>query len=182
MTADLAADAERQAAAFFASARRALVEAMPPDPDLAVLEIGCGSGATGALALRLGKAGSWIGIETDPKAAAEALYALTDVITLDPAGTPPLGSRSSFGLILATEGLLAFPRPERSLKAVVPLLRHGGRVRLALPGKGADKKAGLSAGQVKALVARAGLKLVSLKASGGGFLKSPKRIEAVAKR
>jgi cyclopropane fatty-acyl-phospholipid synthase-like methyltransferase len=38
----------RVAAAFFGKARRAWVDAMPLDPDLWVLEIGCGGGATGA--------------------------------------------------------------------------------------------------------------------------------------
>ena len=72
---DTLAEAQgRVAAAFFGKARRAWVDAMPPDPDLWVLEIGCGGGATGALAVKEGKCGAWIGVETDPKAASDALF------------------------------------------------------------------------------------------------------------
>jgi SAM-dependent methyltransferase len=176
------------AVAFFSKARRAWVDAMPPDRDLAVLEIGCGAGATGALALREGKCGSWIGVELDPRASAEALYALTDVIGADPAGMDLPYGKATFGLIFVGAGLGAFDKPARTLKAVAPMLRHGGRVIVSVAGRGTDRRAGFTPGGLNATLKRAGLKVLMLKAVGGrhGFLglgsRPPQRVEAVAKR
>jgi SAM-dependent methyltransferase len=176
------------AIAFFSKARRAWVDAMPPDADLAVLEVGCGTGATGALALREGKCGSWIGVELDPRAGAEALFALTDVIGADPAGMDLPYGKATFGLIFVGAGLGAFDNPARTLKSVVPFLRHGGRVIVSVAGRGTDRKEGFTSGSLNAALKRAGLKVLMLKTVGGraGFLgigrKPPQRVEAVAKR
>jgi SAM-dependent methyltransferase len=182
----------RAAAAFFSKARRAWVDAMPPDPDLWVLEIGCGGGATGALALREGKCGAWIGVELDARAAADALFALTDVIGIDPAGQDLPYGRSAFGLVFVGQGLAAFERPWRTLAAAQPLLRPGGRLilsvaaRAGLPRK--ERKAGFTVGSVRRILTRAGFEALMVKAVGGkaGFLglgaKPAQRIEAVARR
>jgi len=175
------------AATFFAKARRAWVDAMALDPDLAVLEIGCGTGATGALALKDGMWGSWMGVELAARQAVEALFALTDVIGQDPADTALPYARSSFGLIFVGAGLSAFDKPHKTLAAVIPLLRPGGRVIVSVAGRGADKRGFTPAGLKRALT-RGGVKLLMLKAVGGkaGFLglgrKPPQRVEAVGKR
>ncbi|MGH7024684.1 MAG: class I SAM-dependent methyltransferase [Caulobacteraceae bacterium] len=188
MTAPLHTRQGDTASAFFAKARRAWVDAMPPDKDLAVLEIGCGVGATGALALREGKCGSWIGIELSAREASEALFALTDVIGFDPAGQALPYKRASFGLIFVGATLGTFPKPARTLKAVVPLLRPGGRVIASVAGKGADRAAGFTAASLRRVLRRAGVTPLMVKAVGGkrGFLGlgrvPPQRIEAVGKR
>lgn len=182
----------RVAAAFFGKARRAWVEAMPPDPDLWVLEIGCGGGATGALALKEGKCGAWIGVELDPKAASDALFALTDVIGFDPADQALPYARAAFGLVFVGQGVTGFRKPWRTLKAIAPLLRPGGRLILSVAAKGslgkAERKASFTQGAVRSLLNRAGLAPLMVKAVGGkaGFLglgaKPSQRIEAVARR
>lgn len=182
----------RVAAAFFGKARRAWVDAMPPDRDLWVLEIGCGGGATGALALREGKCGAWIGVELDAKSAADALFALTDVIGFDPADQTLPYDRSAFGLVFVGQGLSSFSRPWRTLKTIAPLLRPGGRLILSVAARGglakADRKAGFKEGQVRGILKRAGFEPLMVKEVGGkaGFLgigaKAAQRVEAVARR
>jgi SAM-dependent methyltransferase len=174
------------ASAFFSKARRAWVDAMPPDPDLAVLEIGCGTGATGALALKEGKCGSWVGVELGQREGAEALFALTDVIGADPAGMTLPYARSSFGLIFVGSGLTAFEDPARTLKSVMHLLRPGGRVIVSVAGRGADP-CGFAPAALKRVLKRAGVKILMLKGVGGkaGILglgrRPPQRVEAVGK-
>jgi SAM-dependent methyltransferase len=182
----------RVAAAFFNKARRAWVDAMPQDADLWVLEIGCGGGATGALALKEGKCGAWIGVELDPKAASDALFALTDVIGFDPADQTLPYDRAAFGLIFVGQGLAGFSKPWRTLKSVAHLLRPGGRLILSVAARAAlakpDRKTGFDEGQVRAILKRAGFEPMMVKAAGGkgGFLgigaKPAQRIEAVARR
>jgi SAM-dependent methyltransferase len=177
--------------AFFAAADRELVNALPPDPDLWVLEVGCGGGATGALALREGKCGAWIGLEADPRAAAEAMFALTDVI--DPApfakATPAEVLRSfgeagygraAFGLLVIGDALADFADPAAGLKALVPLLRPSGQA-LASVSRFRER-------EIVRLLKSAGLKVGAIHAVGGkaGFLgfgrRPPERIEVSAKR
>ena len=63
-------------ASFFAAAHAERLGVL--HPGARVLEFNCGSGATGALALREGRCASWTGI--DPNAPPEALYALSEVL------------------------------------------------------------------------------------------------------
>ena len=175
------ADAQAKATgAFFAAADRRLVDAMPPDPDLWVLEVGCRTGATGAFALRSGKCGAWVGLETDPKAAAEAMFALTDVIGADPAREALPYGRAAFGLLIVGDALAGFADPAASLKALTPLLRPSGRA-LASVTRFRQR-------EIVRLFRNAGLRVGAVTAIGGkpGFLglgrKPPERIEVVAKR
>ena len=175
------ADAQAKAAgAFFAAADRKLVDALPPDPDLWVLEVGCRTGATGALALRSGKCGAWIGLETDAKSAAEAMFALTDVIGDDPAKTPLPYGRAAFGLLVIGDALADFADPAASLKALAPLLRPSGRALASVTR--------FREGQIVRLLKGAGLRVGAVQVVGGraGFLgfgqKPAERIEVSAKR
>jgi len=175
------ADAQAKAAgAFFAAADHKLIDALAPDPDLLVLEVGCRTGATGALALSSGKCGAWVGLETDPKSAAEAMFALTDVIGTDPAKAALPYGRAAFGLFIIGDALADFADPAASLKALVPLLRPSGRT-LASVTRFRER-------EIVRLLKGAGLRIGAVQAVGGkaGFLgfgrKQPERIEVVAKR
>jgi tRNA G46 methylase TrmB len=53
-------------AGYFANARRELIEPLAHDAHSVVLELGCGAGATGALALSEARCGSWVGVEKFP--------------------------------------------------------------------------------------------------------------------
>jgi 2-polyprenyl-3-methyl-5-hydroxy-6-metoxy-1,4-benzoquinol methylase len=74
---------ERKDASYYSSARSDYVARLPLDPQARILEIGCGNGATGALALREGKCGSFIGVEMFAPVAAEAAQVLTEVLVLE---------------------------------------------------------------------------------------------------
>src|SRR3990170_7159145 len=68
-------------ASYFSGARADFVDRLPRDPSAAILEIGCGTGATGALALSEGACGRFVGVELFEKAAAEAREVLSEVVT-----------------------------------------------------------------------------------------------------
>ena len=68
-----------KAADYFGAARRDYVDAMPSDRTAAILELGCGAGGTGALALQRGKAGTYVGIELVEPMAEQARGVLTTV-------------------------------------------------------------------------------------------------------
>ena len=64
---------------YFAGARRDFVAELPVDPNARILEIGCGSGDTGALALAGGRAGHYTGVDISERAAAKARRVLSEV-------------------------------------------------------------------------------------------------------
>ena len=90
MTTDVVVGAERlrqmysrKHPEYFAGARADFVARLPRDKTASVLEVGCGSGATGALALSRGRAGRYVGLELDDKAAAQAGNVLSEVLVGD---------------------------------------------------------------------------------------------------
>ena len=68
---------------YFGNARRDIVAELVTGPGEAVLELGCGAGGTGAAVLAAGKAGRYVGIEMEPRAAAAARERLTEVLEGD---------------------------------------------------------------------------------------------------
>ena len=59
----LRADYAAKDPGYFQNAREDYVRRLPADPAARILELGCGNGATGVLALRRGKAGAYVGVE-----------------------------------------------------------------------------------------------------------------------
>lgn len=57
---------------YFTTARHDYVSDLAGDPGATILELGCGNGATGALALRQGKWARYVGIEVFELMALEA--------------------------------------------------------------------------------------------------------------
>ncbi len=72
-----------KADAYYSGARADMVAALPDNPAAALLELGCGDGSTGALALTARKAGRYTGIELDPAAAALARTRISEVLVGD---------------------------------------------------------------------------------------------------
>ena len=70
---------EAKAASYFDRARVDFVRRLPIDVTASVLEIGCGTGATGALALANRRAGRYVGVELFPAAADAARQVLSEV-------------------------------------------------------------------------------------------------------
>jgi SAM-dependent methyltransferase len=134
MTADALTEAyDAKRAGYFANARRDWVDPLPRDPALRVLELGCGSGATGALALSEGKAGVWIGIERQGAAAEAARAALSEVIVGDVDGLDIPHPEASFDLLVMGEVLEHLPDPEATLARLVRFLKPGGRALASTP-------------------------------------------------
>lgn len=64
---------------YFAGARRDFVAELPVDANARILEIGCGTGDTGALALSGGRAGFYAGVDISERAATKARAVLSEV-------------------------------------------------------------------------------------------------------
>ena len=71
---------ESKTDAYFGGVRRDFIELLRHENATNVLEIGCGTGDTGAAALGQGLARSYIGVEIAPQAAAVARTRLTEVL------------------------------------------------------------------------------------------------------
>jgi SAM-dependent methyltransferase len=139
---------DAKAADYFASARRGWIDPMPVNPSLSVLELGCGAGATGALALSQGKCGTWVGIERHGPAAAQAAAVLTDVVVGDIDSLDIPYAEASFDLLLMGEVLEHLPDPEATLRRLARLLKPGGEALASTPNIGHWRiVAGLLAGR-----------------------------------
>ena len=151
-TDSLAADLSATTATYFAAARRDIIDPLPVDRTLAILEFGCGNGASGALALREGKCGTYVGVEKAGAAASEARFALTDVYTGDIASLDLPFEAASFDVIICGQSLEAAADREASLKRLASLLRPGGRLFATIPAGSA-----LTPKVLRALMPRVGL-------------------------
>jgi SAM-dependent methyltransferase len=133
---EVAAQAEaydRKSASYFDNARADFVRALPRDPSAAILEVGCGTGATGALALARGRAGRYVGIELMESAAAKARSVLTEVVvgnveTLELPWRP-----AAFDALILSEVLEHLIEPERTLERLARHVRPGGLVLASSP-------------------------------------------------
>ena len=151
-------DSFRQtASSYFAGAKRDWLDLLPVGSDLAVLELGCGSGATGALALRERRCAQWVGIEANPALAADALYALTDVHAGDPLTVELPYGGNAFDIFFCGDALTRVKDREAVLRRLVPLIRRGGEVFLALGVSGDDPAPGFTGKGVRKLLRRAGV-------------------------
>jgi trans-aconitate methyltransferase len=129
----LAADYGAKTAAFYAAAQRAIIDALPEDRQAAILDLACGAGATGALALRDGKCATYVGIEEGGAAAGEARFAITDVVVGKLESVEIPYPPASFDVLICGAALGALADPEALLGRLVPLLRPGARVFATLP-------------------------------------------------
>jgi 2-polyprenyl-3-methyl-5-hydroxy-6-metoxy-1,4-benzoquinol methylase len=98
-----------------------------------VLELGCGTGATGARALQQGYCAEYVGIEASEPAAAEACRVLTQVAIGDvEAISLPYGP-NTFDMLIASEVLEHLRAPEHTLQRLIPLLKPGAVVLASSP-------------------------------------------------
>lgn len=111
----------QKAANYFEGERTDYVAALPPSAT--VLEIGCGTGATGALALSTGRALSYCGVEAEPSAAAGAADRLTEVVVGDVEAIELPWQPESFDALILSEVLEHLRDPWTTLKKLRPLLR-----------------------------------------------------------
>ena len=119
--------------AYFSSARVDFVARLPRDPGAHVLEIGCGDGATGALALKSGRAGRYVGIELVDHVAAEARERLTEVLTGNVETMDLLWPAASFDALIMSEVLEHLIDPWTTLTRLARIVRPGGLVLASSP-------------------------------------------------
>jgi 2-polyprenyl-3-methyl-5-hydroxy-6-metoxy-1,4-benzoquinol methylase len=118
---------------YFAGARSDFIRRLPKDPTASVLEIGCGTGATGALALAQGRCGHYSGVELFDGAAEEARKVLTEVITGNIETLDFKWQPSTFDALIFSEVLEHLVEPGRVVRELSRFVRPGGIVMASSP-------------------------------------------------
>jgi SAM-dependent methyltransferase len=160
---DLAGILEHKSPSFFAAVRHDRIYLLGEGHTAAVLELNCGNGATGAVALRDGKCAKWIGVESDADAAAKAREVLTDALAGDVEALELPYPEGSFDVLFMGDRLPYFTRPRATLAKLVRLLRRGGRLFIA--SEGDPLPAWLTPERVRNLLERAGLGAIEVRAA-----------------
>lgn len=133
VTEDLLRDYRGKDPAYYSSARHDYVESLPADPGAKILELGCGNGATGLMALRAGKCGEYIGIELFRPMAEIASTVLTHVHIGDVHQLELPYPEGSFDVLIMSEVLEHLVDPDATLARLVKLLKPGGLVLASSP-------------------------------------------------
>lgn len=120
-------------ASYFSNARADFVDRLPRDRSASILEIGCGTGATGALALSERCCSRYVGVELFEKAAAEAREVLTDVVVGNVETLNFTWQPASFDAIILSEVLEHLLQPGDVLKRLAPYVRPGGMLLASSP-------------------------------------------------
>lgn len=120
-------------ASYFSMARADFVDRLPRDASAKILEIGCGTGATGALALSEGCCGHYVGVELFEGAAAEASEILSEVITGNVETLEFDWQPAAFDAIIFSEVLEHLVDPAAVLKKLSRFVRPGGMLLASSP-------------------------------------------------
>jgi 2-polyprenyl-3-methyl-5-hydroxy-6-metoxy-1,4-benzoquinol methylase len=120
-------------AGYFSGVRSDILEELPRDPAARILEIGCGTGATGETALATGRAGFYRGVEFDPESAQRARSVLTDVVFANVETIDPALIADSYDVLILSEVLEHLIDPWGVMKALAPFVKPGGRVYASSP-------------------------------------------------
>lgn len=118
---------------YFSGARVDFVARLPEDPVARVLEVGCGTGATGALALARGRAGHYVGIELFERAASEARGVLSDVLVGDVEKLELPWQPAAFDALVLSEVLEHLIDPWAVLRKLNRVMRPGALVLASSP-------------------------------------------------
>jgi 2-polyprenyl-3-methyl-5-hydroxy-6-metoxy-1,4-benzoquinol methylase len=124
---------EDKPAAYFANARRDIVEQLTTGPGDSILELGCGSGGTGRLAMASAKAGRYVGIELSPTAAKTAGEDFSEVLVGDVEQMDLEPLRDSFDALIISEVLEHLTDPWTTLRRLVGCVKPGGAVFASSP-------------------------------------------------
>ena len=111
---------------YFAGVRLEFIKDLPDDADAAILEIGCGSGGTGRLAIASGKCAKYCGVELNLHAAKAAAQHLHEVIQGDVEMLQLPWPPGCFDAIIMSEVLEHLVDPWSTLRRLYPLLKPGG--------------------------------------------------------
>jgi SAM-dependent methyltransferase len=124
---------EAKPQSYYTKPRADYVELLPEDPNASILELGCGDGATGALALRNGKCGSYVGIEMFVPMAERARQVLTSVHVGNVENMELPYAAASFDALILSEVLEHLVDPQAVLNRLAVLLRPGALVFASSP-------------------------------------------------
>jgi 2-polyprenyl-3-methyl-5-hydroxy-6-metoxy-1,4-benzoquinol methylase len=119
--------------AYFQGCRRDIVDALPAKADAALLEVGCGDGATGRYALATGKAGVYVGIEISARAAQIAARSLTEVIVGNVEQMDLSRFHGQFDALILSEVLEHLADPWTTLRWLALCLKPGAAVYASSP-------------------------------------------------
>ncbi len=119
--------------AYFSGARADFVTCLPIDPTASVLEVGCGDGATGAMALSQGRAGRYVGIELFPSAAEAAREKISEVLVGDVETMEFDWPPATFDALIMSEVIEHLREPGAVLEKLHAVLRPGALVLASSP-------------------------------------------------
>ena len=130
---DIASIYEDKPPGYFAGSRDDIVALLKTGRDSAILELGCGTGATGCAALAAGKAGRYVGIELDQGAAEVAATVLTEVLCGDVQSLSLKGFEGSFDALIVSEILEHLTDPWATLRSLATCIKPGGMIYASSP-------------------------------------------------
>ena len=113
---------------YFSGMRRDWVIELPRDPNARILEIGCGDGSTGALALSEGKCGHYCGVELCSNVAEMANKRLSQIVVGNVEQLQLPWQPETFDAIIMSEVLEHLVDPWATLRKIRPLMKSGGLV------------------------------------------------------
>lgn len=119
--------------AYFSGARTDFVTCLPIDRTASILEIGCGDGATGVLALEQGRAGRYVGVELFPAAAEAARDKISEVIVGDVETLSFDWMPATFDALIMSEVMEHLREPGPVLDKLHTALRPGALVLASSP-------------------------------------------------
>jgi len=118
---------------YFTGARRDYIAELPNNAKSCILEIGCGNGDTGALAISNGKCACYCGIERYGPAAEAAKSKITEVITGDVENVKLPWPSQSFDAFILSEVLEHLVDPWAVLRNLRPLMKPDALVFASTP-------------------------------------------------
>jgi 2-polyprenyl-3-methyl-5-hydroxy-6-metoxy-1,4-benzoquinol methylase len=124
---------ETKAVSYYGNPRADYINLLPDNQNLRILEIGCGNGATGALALQLNKCVEYVGIEMFESEGAKAKNLLSEV-HIGNVETMALPYPSDyFDVLIASEVLEHLVDPYETVRRLCALVKPGGRILASSP-------------------------------------------------
>ncbi len=118
---------------YYSGARYDFISELPINHNARILEIGCGTGDTGALALSKGKCDYYCGVEICQKAAKIASRKISEVILADVEKLEFPWTNKYFDALILSEVLEHLVDPWMVLQRLKPFIKNGGVVFASSP-------------------------------------------------